>query len=74
MAISASSTDIERIFSRGRDLLEYRRNCLSPESLQALLCLGDWIQTGAVTVHNITGYLVAEEQDESDSDSEFEDW
>jgi len=70
--VSASSTDIERIFSRGRDILTYRRNRLSAESVQALLCLGDWLRTGIVTIDDITGFLEAGDQGEDLDHSDIE--
>jgi len=59
MLFQASSTDIEHIFSRGRDLLDYRRNRLTAESMRALLCVGNWIRNGIITIDNITGFLAA---------------
>ena len=40
----ATSTAVERVFSRGRHLLHFTRNWLSASSLQAHLCLGSWAQ------------------------------
>ena len=37
---------MERVFSQGRLLLPYVRNCLSSESMRALLCIGDWSWRG----------------------------
>jgi len=62
---SASSTDIEPVFSRGRDLQDYCHNRLSAESMQALLCLGDWICQGVVTMTDITGSLATANSDDS---------
>ncbi|KZV77954.1 hypothetical protein EXIGLDRAFT_597169, partial [Exidia glandulosa HHB12029] len=42
LMIPATSVNVERIFSRGRHLLHYERNRLAPESIRALLCLGEW--------------------------------
>jgi hypothetical protein len=33
---------VERVFSKGRNLLSYTRNRLSAQSTRALLCLGYW--------------------------------
>ncbi|KAJ7151170.1 hypothetical protein C8R46DRAFT_842119, partial [Mycena filopes] len=38
----ATSTAVERAFSMGRHLLHFTRNRLSPSSIRAFLCLGDW--------------------------------
>ncbi|KAG1725463.1 hypothetical protein EDB19DRAFT_1833791 [Suillus lakei] len=39
----ATSTAVERVSSQGRHLLHYTRNCLSPSSTRAFLCLGSWL-------------------------------
>lgn len=38
----ATSTDVERLFSRGRLVLSHTRSRLSTQSTRALLCLGSW--------------------------------
>lgn len=38
----ASSTAVERVFSRGRHLLHFTRNRLSGKSIRMCLCLGSW--------------------------------
>jgi hypothetical protein len=48
LAIPATSTDVERVFSRGHLLLPYVRNRLSAKSTRALLCLGHWSKAGFV--------------------------
>jgi len=69
----ASSTDIERIFSRGRDLLDYHCNRLTAESMWALLCLGDWIRNRIITINDITQFLAVKDNgvvSESESENE----
>ena len=39
---SGTSTAVERVFSKGHQLLSYTRNRLSPSSIRSLLCFGDW--------------------------------
>jgi hypothetical protein len=39
---SGTLTAVERVFSKGRQLLSYTRNCLSSASIRSLLCFGDW--------------------------------
>lgn len=46
--ITATSTDVERVFSHGRVLITYLRNRLTPESMRALFCLGAWLRAGLV--------------------------
>jgi hypothetical protein len=38
----ATSTAVERVFSQGRQLLSYTRNCLSPSTIRSILCFGNW--------------------------------
>jgi hypothetical protein len=48
LTIPATSTEVERLFSRGRLLLPYVRNRLSAHSTRALLCLGYWSKAGFI--------------------------
>ncbi|TLY03754.1 MAG: hAT transposon family protein [Thaumarchaeota archaeon] len=38
-----TSVPVERIFSGGGDLITKRRSCLNTESIQACMCLKNWI-------------------------------
>jgi hypothetical protein len=44
----ATSTAVERVFSRGHHLLVFTRNCLSAASIRKLLCFGSWCQKDLV--------------------------
>ncbi|KIM63441.1 hypothetical protein SCLCIDRAFT_91875, partial [Scleroderma citrinum Foug A] len=44
LSVPATSTAVERVFSQGRQLLHFARNCLSPSSTRAFLCLGLWLR------------------------------
>ena len=62
--ISATSVDIERVFSKGRLLLSHVRNRLSVESTRALLCLGAWSRLGFVNSSDIKeATLLPEDRD-----------
>lgn len=64
---TATSTDVERVFSRGRLLLSHVQNRLSSQSIRALMCLGNWSQLGLVKdkdVHAITMLAEIEEDEE----------
>jgi hypothetical protein len=39
---TATSVDVERVFSKGRLVLSHVRNGLSVQSTRALMCLGAW--------------------------------
>ena len=45
---TATSIDVERLFSRGRLLLSHVRSCLSAQSTRALLCLGMWSELNLI--------------------------
>ncbi len=45
---TATSVDVERVFSKGRLVLSHVRNGLSVQSTRALLCLGAWSRMGFV--------------------------
>ncbi|KAJ7441170.1 hypothetical protein B0H11DRAFT_1749904, partial [Mycena galericulata] len=38
----ATCTGVERVFSKGRQLLHFTRNRLSGKSVRTFLCLGSW--------------------------------
>ena len=44
---------MERVFSQGRQLLEFTRNRLLGNSIRLLLCLGDWCQKDLVDTGDI---------------------
>jgi len=48
MACTATSVDVEHVFSKGRLVLSHVRNALSAQSTRALLCLGAWSRMGFV--------------------------
>ena len=55
---SATSVDVERVFSKGRLVLSHTRNRLSVESTRALLCLGYWSRLGYVEDSDIQAAAV----------------
>ena len=53
LSVPPTSTAVERVFSLGRGLLQYTRNRLSPASICAYLCLGDWCRNGLVSIDKL---------------------
>ncbi|KAF5356677.1 hypothetical protein D9758_013731 [Tetrapyrgos nigripes] len=53
LTIPATSTDVERIFSRGRFLLPYICNRLSAETTRALMCLSQWSLLGLIDDNDV---------------------
>ncbi|KAG6815444.1 hypothetical protein H0H93_009803 [Arthromyces matolae] len=79
LMIPATSVEVERVFSRGRNLLSYVRNRLSAQSTRAVLCLGYWSKLGLVKDRDIlrVASLLEVPLEEGDSDSEVDvpdDW
>ena len=51
--LSATSIDVERLFSKGRLILSHVRNRLSAGTTRELLCLNNWIGQGLVTSEDL---------------------
>lgn len=54
----ATSTAVERVFSQGRHLLHFTRNRLSPASIRAIMCLGDWSRRNLVSNKDVVDAIV----------------
>ena len=48
MAITATNTSSERVFTCGRNLLDVRRYALLPENMEADICLRSWLNSDIV--------------------------
>jgi hypothetical protein len=59
---SATSTTVERVFSKGHQLLSFTRNHLSPVSICSILCFGDWSQKGLVHMPDLVSAVGAKEK------------
>jgi len=71
LSLSATSTDVECVFSQGRLVLSHIRNRLSAQSTRALLCLGNWSLLGYIKDKDITAVTVLPEV-LGDKDEELE--
>ena len=69
---TATSVDVERIFSRGRLLLSHVRSWLSAQTTQAVLCLGAWSLMGMVKDKDVMKIAVLDDV-EGEEEEEFED-
>jgi hypothetical protein len=70
---TATSVDVERVFSKGRLVLSHIRNGLSVQSTRALICLGAWSKMGFVKDNDVME--VAKLPDVDGSEAELEtDW
>lgn len=58
---TATSVDVERLFSRGRLVLSHTRSRLSVASTRALLCLGSWSLKGLVRDEDVTAVALMDE-------------
>jgi hypothetical protein len=69
----ATSTDVERVFSRGRILLSHIRNRLSAQSTRAIVCLGSWSLLGLIKDSDIFDVTKLPEEP-TDPELEAEEW
>ena len=67
---TATSTDVERVFSRGRLLLSHVRNRLSSQSIRALMCLGNWSRLGLVKDKDVYAATMLAEIEEDEEELE----
>jgi hypothetical protein len=63
---SATSVDVERIFSRGRLILSHVRNQLSAQTTRTLLCLGSWSLLGMVRNDDVLKVAVLQDEEGED--------
>jgi len=54
---SASTVDVERVFSQGRLVLSHIRNRLSVQSTRACMCVGAWSLLGLIKDSDIRAAL-----------------
>ena len=69
---TATSTDVEWVFSQGILLLSHIRNRLLSQSIRALMCLGSWSQLGLVKdadIYAVTALAEVEGEEEDLADS-----
>ena len=72
MVFSATSVDVEWIFSCGRLVLSHVRNRLSTQTMRALLCLGSWSLLGMVRDEDVMKVAVLEDE-KGEEEVELED-
>ena len=72
---TATSVNVERVFSKGRLVLSHVRNGLLVQSMRALMCLGAWSKMGLVKDKDLieAGKLPDVDGDESELDSDWDD-
>ena len=61
MTFTATSVDVERVFSCSRILLSHVRNRLSAQTTRALMCLGTWSLMGYIKDNDIKAVTVIPE-------------
>jgi hypothetical protein len=71
--LTATSVDVERLFSRGCIVLNHLRNRLSPQSTRALLCLQNWSLAGLVKDSDVLRVTRSEPEVLGDDDIELEE-
>jgi hypothetical protein len=71
--VSATSTDVERVFSRGRLLLSHIWNRLTAQSTRAIICLGSWSLLGLIKDQDIFEVTKLPEE-AADDNAKVEEW
>jgi hypothetical protein len=56
------STTVERVFSKGCQLLSFTRNRLSPVSICYILCFGDWSRKNLIHMPDLFSAVGAKEK------------
>jgi hypothetical protein len=70
---SATSIDVERLFSKGRLILSHVRNRLSAGTTRELLCLNNWTGQGLVKMEDLKeAARLPDVLDDSPGDDEHE--
>ncbi|KAJ7745356.1 hypothetical protein B0H16DRAFT_1318362 [Mycena metata] len=69
----ATSVAVERVFSMGRHLLHFTRNRLSPRSIRAFLCLGDWGRRDLIDMNDIMEACNTKRRRVGDEDEEADE-
>ncbi|KAF5340854.1 hypothetical protein D9758_016602 [Tetrapyrgos nigripes] len=74
LTISATSTDVEWHFSRGRLLPPYVRNRLKAQTMWSLMCLGQWSPLGMIHDDDIKAVVLLDKipLEEGDEDGDIE--
>jgi hypothetical protein len=76
MYSSATSVDVERVFSHGRILLSHLCNCTSAQTTRLLMCLQAWSLLGYVKskdVLSVTQLPTTEGDDDEDLEDGWDD-
>ncbi len=71
--LTATSVEVERVFSQGRLLLSHVRSALSPATTHTVLCLGQWSLLELVHKDDLEAVAQLPELDGDDFDGDFED-
>jgi len=63
LAIPASTVASESAFSTGERIVSDYRSRLKSETIEALICLQDWLRSEDSTHDNIAGIIAADDED-----------
>ena len=66
--------DVERVFSRGRLILPYVRNCLSAQSTRAQLCVRNWSLHGQIHDSDVLAASLLPDVHGDEEEELEEDW
>ena len=60
---SATSIDVERVFSRGHLLLSHTQSRLSTQTTRAVLCIGQWSVCNLIKTKDVVAVSKMEDED-----------
>jgi hAT family C-terminal dimerisation region len=66
----ATSTEVERVFSQGRQLLHFTRNRLAPSSIRAYMCLGSWSRHDLLLMGDLLSALRPRKRKRAETDGD----
>ena len=69
---TATSIDVERVFSKGCLILSHIWNSLSADSTRWLMCLGTWSRMGYIKDHDIKTVTLTELELEDTGQNSYE--
>ena len=66
--LTATTSEVERLFSRGRLILPHVRNRLSAQSMRAIICVGAWSAHGFIQAEDSRPIGLLEDVDNATDD------
>ncbi|KAF7763751.1 hypothetical protein Agabi119p4_8288 [Agaricus bisporus var. burnettii] len=72
LSVPPTSVDVERVFSKGRMVLSYLRNRLTPTTTRGLLCINEWSSKGLLPEKDMLEWIRNVQEKVGESEDEYE--